>query len=347
MEKLQIQGKFTKSDFLNLFKKCKDIRLRERYHALYLGFTYDWNEVAEILGRKYDTILEWVKAYNEHGLEGLEMNKPSGRPASLGGEQLNELKHDVQCSPRSFGMKFSNWNCKNLSWWIKKKFFVSLCAERIRQILHDLGFVLIKPSYRYVLADKYERKRFLRRFRRKFTGLTKHDLLMFLDEASVKQHPNVQPKWALQGSKEFVCTYGNHAKIHVFGAISHVLGKAFHIKSKKLNSDVFIVFVERLMALNPDRHLVLVTDNAPWHKSRKVENFLASVNTKVEVLWLPAYSPDFNPIEHLWNFMKSVVSNFFFPTIDGLKQAITDFFKGLYNKNQKIMSLCSPDYLLG
>lgn len=347
MEKLELKGSLTKKDFVNLYKKCKDVRLRERYQAMYLSFSFDWKTVATILERDYDTVLSWAKAYNEHGLEGLEADKPSGRPASLNGEQLSELKHDVQCSPRKFGLKFSNWNCKNLSWWIIKKFSTSLCAERIRQILHRLGFVLIKPSYRYVLADKHERNGFLRRFRRKFRELRNNDLLMFLDEASVKQHPNIQPKWALEGSKEFVGTYGNHAKVHVFGAINHVLGKAFHIKSKKLNSDVFIVFVERLMALNPNKHLVLVTDNAPWHTSKKVENFLASVSAKIEILWLPAYSPDFNPIEHLWNFMKSVVSNFFFPTIEGLKQALTDFFNSLYMKKQKIMSLCSPDYLLG
>ncbi len=347
MEKIEIKGNLKEKDFLVLYKKCKDIRLRERYQALYLGFSFDWKTIAKIVGREYDTILDWVKAYNEYGLEGLEADKPKGRPASLSGEQLEQVKHDVQCSPRSFGLKFSNWNCKNLSWWVKKKFSVSLCAERIRQILHVLGFVLLKPSYRYVLADKTERKGFLMRFRRKFSKLTNNDMLMFLDEASVKQHPDLQPKWVLSGSKEFVETLGNHAKVHVLGAINHTLGKAFHIKSKKLNSDVFIEFVKRLMALNPAKHLVLVADNAPWHKSGKVQDFLESVKAKVEILWLPAYSPDFNPIEHLWKFMKSVVSNFFFSTMKELNNALTDFFASLYNKKQKIMTLCSPDYLLG
>lgn len=347
MEKIEIKGNLTKKDFLGLFKKCKDIRLRERYHALYLGFTYDWKEIAEILGRDYETILEWVKSYNEFGVEGLKMDKPSGCKASLSSEELNQIKHDVQCLPRNFGLKFSNWNCKNLAWWIRKKFGKALCAERIRQILHALGFVLLKPSYKYVLADKAERKGFLRRFRRKFTMLKKDDLLMFLDEASVKQHPDLQPKWVLKGSKEFVETLGNHAKVHIFGAISHALGKAFHIKSKKLNSDVFIEFVKHLMAINPTKHLVLVADNAPWHTSKKVQNFLDSVKDKVEVLWLPAYSPDFNPIEHLWKFMKSIVSNFFFSTMKELNNALTEFFTNLYSKKQKIMTLCSPDYLLG
>ena len=347
MEKIQLEGSHTKDDFLRLYKKCKDVRLRERYQAMYLSFSFDWKTIAMIVGRDYETVLEWAKAYNESGLAGLEADKPPGRTAALTDEQLKDVKNTVQCSPRSLGLKFSSWNCKNLAWLVKKMFGVALCAERIRQILHALGFVLIKPAYRYVLANKHERKRFLGRFKRKFLGLKDNDFLMFLDEASVKQHPNIQPKWSLCGSKEFVGTFGNHTKINVLGAINHELGKAFHMKSKKLNSDVFMKFIERLMALNPTKHLVLVIDNAPWHKSRKVLQFLENLTEKVEVLWLPAYSPDFNPIEHLWRFMKEVVSNFFFPKMNQLIDAITDFFSGLYRNRQKIMTLCSPAYLLG
>lgn len=347
MEKLRLMGSLKEDDFVRLYKKCKDIRLRERYQAMYLGFSFDWKTVATILKRDYDTILEWVKAYNENGLQGLNSDKPSGRPSSLAAEQQDELKSTVKMSPRNLGMKFSNWNCKNLAWWIFKKFHIKLGREAVRLLLHKLGFVLIKPSYKYVLADKHERKGFLRRFRRKFTRLKEDDMLMFLDEASVKQHPNIQPKWSLKGSKEFIGTFGNHAKVNVFGAISHELGKAFHMKSKKLNSEVFMKFVEHLAMLNPTKHLVLVADNAPWHKSKKVLKFLENLSDKIEILWLPAYSPDFNPIEHLWRFMKEVVSNFFFPKSIGLINAISDFFSSLYQKKQKIMTLCSPDYLLG
>ncbi len=347
MEKLQLKGNHTKDDFLRFYKKCKDIRLKERYHAMYLSFSYDWKEIAEILGRDYDTVLAWAKAYNENGLQGLNSDKPTGRPSSLAEEQQEEVKHTVQMSPRKLDLKFSNWNCKNLSWWISRNFHINLKREAVRLLLHKLGFVLIKPAYRYVLADKHERKRFLRRFRRKFKGLTKHDLLFFLDESTFKQHPLLQARWILKGSKEYVNTLGNHAKINVLGAFCHAIGKTFHMKSKKLNSDVFMKFVEHLMMLNPNKNLVLVIDNAPWHKSKKTQTFLKSLKGVVDVICLPSYSPDMNPIEHLWKFMKSLFSNHFFPTIEELRNALTHFFKSLHNNNRKIMTLCSPDYLLG
>lgn len=347
MEKLQLKGNHTKNDFLLLYKKCKDIRLRERYQAMYLSFSFDWKTIAMIVGRDYDTILEWVRAYNEHGLKGLETDKPSGRPSSLTPEQQNELKNIVQMSPRSIGLKFSNWNCKNLSWWISKNFRVRLMREAVRNLLHKLGFVLIKPTYKYVLSDKRERKSFLRRFRHKFKKLRKNDLLFFMDESIFKQHPLLQAKWVLKGSKEYVNTFGNHAKVNVLGAICHSIKKTFHMKSKKLNSDVFMKFIEHLIILNPKKRLVLVLDNAPWHKSKKVMNFLNNLKGIVEVLWLPAYSPDMNPIEHLWRLMKSLIANHFFPTMQELSDALNYIFKGLSNGSNKIMTLCSPDYLLG
>jgi putative transposase len=346
MEKLALKGAHTKEDFLRFYKKCKDIRLKERYHAMYLSFTYDWKEIAEILGRDYETVLGWAKAYNEGGLQALNADKPPGRTSSLTNAQQSELKRTVQMSPRKLGFKFGNWNCKNLSWWILKKFRIRLKREAVRLLLHRLGFVLIKPTYKYVLADKHERKRFLRRFRHKCKSLSCSDLLMFLDEASVKQHPMLKAKWMLRGSKEYVKTFGNHAKTNIFGAIT-ALGDVFHMKSAKQNSGVFIKFLEHLMALNPKKRLVLVIDNAPWHKSKKVQKFLDKVQDRIQVLLLPAYSPDLNPIEHLWKFMRCVVANVFFLKIKDLNNALTDFFKSLYSRTEKILSLCSPDYLLG
>jgi transposase len=348
MGEVQLHTDMTKDDFLKLFKKCKDFRMRERYQAMYLSFKYGWKEISEILGRDYETVLSWVHAFNEDGLKGLERGKPIGRPASLSGEELDEVKNAVKASPRSVGLKFSNWSCKRIAAWIKKQFKKSLSTERVRQILHELGFTLVKPSYRFVLADKVARKRFLRQIKRVSRSFEEGDILLFQDEVSVKQHPTLTAKWVLNGTKEFVDTLGNHAKVTVFGAIDHALGKAYHMKSRKMNSDAFIKFAKRLITIHKDKRLFLVLDNAPWHKSLKVKEFLKDNKKKLRALWLPPYSPDFNPIEHLWKFMRETVShNSFFPNIRELVDTLSEFFKGLYHIPDKIRSLCSPDYLFG
>jgi transposase len=345
-ENLKLETGMTKEDFLNLYKKCKDVRLRERYQAMYLSFSFDWKTIAMIVGRDYETVLSWAHAFNEKGLDGLERWKPPGRTPSLNGQQLNELKETVKCSPRKFGLKFSNWNCKRIAEWIRKRFRIILSKERARQIIHELGFVLIKPSYKFILADKAARKRFLRRLKRVFSNLEKGDVLLFQDEASVNQHPTLKAKWILKGVKEFVSTLGNHAKVSVFGALDHILGKVYHMKFRRMNGKAFIKFVKHLMAIHKGKRIFLVMDNAPWHKSGEVMAFLEGNKKAIKVLWVPTYSPDFNPIEHLWKFMRDIVShNSFFPTIRELWDVLSQFFKGISTANEKIKSICSPDYL--
>ena len=67
MEKIELRGNLKEKDFLQLYKKCKYVKLRERYQAMYLSFSFDWKTIDTIVGREYDTILSWAKAYNEHG----------------------------------------------------------------------------------------------------------------------------------------------------------------------------------------------------------------------------------------------------------------------------------------
>lgn len=82
-KKLEIKGNLTKSDFEKLYKSCKDARLKERYHAMLLGFDYDWEEVAQILYRTPKQIRKWVKKYNKHGLEGLRAEKQTGDASKI------------------------------------------------------------------------------------------------------------------------------------------------------------------------------------------------------------------------------------------------------------------------
>ncbi|MBN2330844.1 MAG: transposase [Candidatus Aenigmarchaeota archaeon] len=162
---LKLQGKHTKEDFLLLYKKCRDFRLRERYQAMYLSFMYDWEEIAVIVGREYQTVLEWARLYNESGIEGLDPDRPPGRSPSLSKEQMAEVKKNVMQCPRDIGLRFSNWTVGRVCRWIAGKFNVILSGERVRQLLHAVGFSYVKPSYSYILADRKEREAFLSEFR--------------------------------------------------------------------------------------------------------------------------------------------------------------------------------------
>lgn len=340
---VKLEGSLKRDDFLKLFKKCKDVRLRERYQAMYLSFMYGWKEIAEILGRDYGTVLEWVELYNSYGLEGLKMDKPPGRPPDLSDEQTAELKGTVQMHPRILGLPFSNWSLKSIGKWVENRFGISFSKEGVRQVLLRLGFVCVKPSYVFILADKEGQESFVRKLRRRVKlGKT----ILFGDESVAQQHPTLSPMWTLKGIRPSIPTLGNHKKQKVFGVVNPFSGNSLCRIAPKLSADEFIAFLNEIKVQYKRHKVVLCLDNFQTHKSRKVKEYLRT-NRWLEVLYLPVYSPQFNPIEQLWRIMKYAVShNTFYSRIGELGSSILEFFEGLKGNRALVRSVCSVGYLV-
>ena len=340
--KLVLEGSLTKEDFLKLYKKCRDAKQARCYHAMYLSFSYGWKEIADILGIDYETVLEWAKLYNEYGIEGLALGKPPGRTPSLTNEQLDEMKKTVQQCPRDIGMKFSNWTLGRLARWIAGKFNVILSDERIRQILHCIGFSYVKPKYSYILANKKERREFLHDFREVASS---NESFMFEDESTVEQHPTLHGMWVLKGTKAKIRTFGNHVKRHVFAVVNPVTGRLVSMVTKRLTAITFTRFLGKLLNVIAVP-FTLILDRSPCHKAGVVEEFLEKHKDRVRVMWLPKYSPDLNPSEQIWKDMKlDVCHNYLFGTANRLAWSIRGYFRRL--KPEKAISLCSTDYLFG
>ena len=68
-------------------------------------------------------------------------------------------------------------------------------------------------------------------------------------------------------------------------------------------------------------------DNAPWHKTKKVKDYCKENN--ITLLFLPPYSPEFNPIERVWSFAKSKVKNIFFPTAKKFTDYVLSLFQNI------------------
>lgn len=83
----------------------------------------------------------------------------------------------------------------------------------------------------------------------------------------------------------------------------------------------------------------MVLDGAGWHKSAELR-----VPANIELLYLPPYSPELNPVEKLWQYIKSkVLRNKFYDNLLDLENAVCDFIRGI--SQDTIMSNCACDYL--
>src|SRR5690606_31899268 len=95
--------------------------------------------------------------------------------------------------------------------------------------------------------------------------------------------------------------YGGHIRKNVIGAVNPADGQLVSLIVPNSDTLVFQAFLDTMAKEVPanGKKIVLVLDNASWHKSK-------SLNWHhIEVKFLPPYSPDFNPIERLWQHLKS------------------------------------------
>lgn len=82
--------------------------------------------------------------------------------------------------------------------------------------------------------------------------------------------------------------------------------KIYWKQADKGNSKQFILFLHQLHQVNPAKKIILILDNSPIHKSKKVKKFVEK-HPWVELFFLPPYSPEYNPIERFWLWLKQKV----------------------------------------
>jgi len=151
--------------------------------------------------------------------------------------------------------------------------------------------------------------------------------VFFEDEATVQLTPTLCGQWALKGIQPLIPSLARmNQKIHLFGAINAVSGKAHHRKAPTISSLYFIRFAAHLLNQYPRGRVILILDNAVWHKSCSFKLFQKKY-PRLILFFLPPYSPDMNPAESLWkNLRREVTHNYFFEKLSLLGKAITLFF---------------------
>lgn len=90
--------------------------------------------------------------------------------------------------------------------------------------------------------------------------------------------------------------------------------------------------------------IVMIVDNVKFHHAKKLTKYLET-QEKIEIMYLPAYSPDLNPIERVWWYMrKRITHNRFISTLEDRKVKFWKMFSHFQKPNDKIKDLCVINY---
>lgn len=133
---------------------------------------------------------------------------------------------------------------------------------------------------------------------------------------------------------------GTNRKLCVYGSLNFRTGQTHYLVHPRKNARQFAEFLSQLLEANSERCLVLVLDNASYHRTAEVLDLLTAHEDHVFVVWLPKYSPELNLIEGMWGYLKqSALNNYFYGDLVSLEQAIDDALAELQQHPETALSL--------
>ncbi len=281
----------------------------------------------------------WIKRFNDAGIDGITYRPKSGRPRSLSSEEIKTQILPIVDDP-STADRF-HWTVVSLCGWLKSEQKINISYRTLVRYLHEHDYNRRIPRPVPEPPDKevwvQQRKEFIP----KLLDLLNDPQVdvFFGDESGFEGDPRPRQRWIKRGSRPTQGYYGGHLRANVVGAVDPANGMLVSLIVPHCDSDVFQVFLDTLAKAAPkqnNRRLCLVLDNASWHKTKRLQWH------HIEKVFLPAYSPDLNPIERLWQYLKSHHMAGFI-TNDGelLKDKLTESIQDLLDRPDTIKSSCA------
>ncbi|WP_240673873.1 IS630 family transposase [Geobacillus sp. PK12] len=161
---------------------------------------------------------------------------------------------------------------------------------------------------------------------------------MYVDETHIRSYQILRTTWSEVGQQKQVPTYGHHAHVSLFGAVNVLNGETILHRVAAANATTFLDFLRILKSHYPDKLMVLVLDNARIHHAKMVKEFLRQEEESFHLIFLPPYSPQLNPIERLWKWIKeTVIANVFHKDQIDIDRAIARFMEYIDQQPEEVL----------
>lgn len=263
-------------------------------------------DIANALGVHPNSVSRWVGQYNAGGARALRSTKSSGRPRKIDCRDLfPKIKRIVSRDATSFGFDTPLWTIPRLQKVLKSELDLKLSRATLHRRLTEIGLSFQKPEKRAFQQDPNRRKIWLKKEWPKLQkrATKQRAVILFLDECSVSLNPNSGKTWARIGRTPHIKTSSSKGSIGIISAIAKSGKLYFTIPSGRVNSHEFIKFLKKILKQISRKKIIIVLDNCSSHKSNKTFAFIEE-HPRLQLHFLPPYSPDFNPDEHIWSQLK-------------------------------------------
>jgi transposase len=249
---------------------------------------------------------EWLDKFRGSGYEALDTCIAPGAEPVISEEMDAWLEWVVLShNPTDYGYDTPLWTCEILAALLAREFGVKVVGATANAQLKKLGMSYQVAHCRAREQDPVEIERFLnetfprvKRYAEKMGAE-----IAFEDEAGVYLGAHAGRTWGARGETPEVIATGQRGKFNVLSIVTPEGKMQFSIEADNIDSDVYIAFLERLLAKRK-RLLILFVDRASFHTSEKVRELHRANRRRIRIYFLPRYAPEHNAAEQLWGEIK-------------------------------------------
>lgn len=264
-------------------------------------------DVIRALGFTRRCIYSWLSMYRAGGWDALKARKAPGRARRLSARDMRWIYRTVTGkNPLQLGFSFALWTRAMIRALIARECGVRLSLVSVGRLLAQLGLSCQKPLWRAYQQDGSRVQQWLRREYPRIRALAKREKaeIFFEDESGVRSDFHSGSTWAVRGQTPVVRVTGQRFSLNMISAISPRGALRFMVVKGGVGAAVFIRFLRRLIH-GSRRPIFLIVDGHPAHRAKAVTQYLATVAPRLRLFFLPAYSPELNPDEQVWNDVKN------------------------------------------
>ena len=300
-------------------KKERDKRICDRIKAVLLrdkGWT--WMQIAEALLLSEEVLRLHLKEF-----QASRKLKPEngGSKEKLSFEQFELLIQHLK--------QHTYLYTKDIAVYVKSMWHVTYSVSGMTDWLNRNQFSYKKPSLVPGKANKEVQEAWISGYHKLRQSLPEDETICFADGVHPTHNTQVSYGWIRKGQRKEICSNTGRQRINLSGAVDLVEQKLHFQEDTMLNAESTISFFQKLERAYPTKAKVhLFLDNARYYKNKMMKLYLET--SKIKVHYLPPYSPNLNPIERLWKWMKErVLYNTYYEHFDDFKQAIFGFLESL------------------
>jgi transposase len=262
--------------------------------------------VAEVLGVHERQVRRWLKRFRRGGWKAMEKQK-RGRAAEAqmvltAAEQERLVKLIKGCFPDQLRIPGLLWTRSAVAELIECECSVLLDLSTVGRYLRRWGFTLKRPVKHALEADPVVIEAWLSEVYPQLKARARREqgLILWQDESGVRLH-HLTPKagYAPRGERAVARTSGKRIGVNMISALANSGQLHFSLFDGRFTAAVFIEFLNRLIGQHPDHKLFLICDNHSTHHAKLVTQWVAQRPERIELHFLPSYSPELNPDELL------------------------------------------------